>query len=137
MPDELDVKAAIEHLAGVARPIRLGYATLLDKWFPDAPPNTLVFSTIGRSFSSASTELHNGEVAAMWCTVEHLLSKGNEEVKNAVATGLIEAVLDEISAGRLDASVIVNHLGPRTKAYCRAWDQFTGFKTEGLGEGPR
>lgn len=63
---------------------------------------------------------------------ERLMVEGDNEVKDAVATCFLENLLNVASAGRIDASKFVDLLGPESRAYCRAWDEFTGVHTEGL-----
>lgn len=68
---------------------------------------------------------------AIWETVEELMMSGDERVKNAVATGFLEAILAAASGG-LSIVSLARHFGPATMGYCRAWDAVTGFKTEGI-----
>ena len=51
-----------------------------------------------------------------------------------VATGMLDALLGESSAGRFDMAVLAPFPGPETKAYCRSWDAFTGNTTPGIDE---
>lgn len=65
-------------------------------------------------------------------TIEQCLTEGDKLVREAVTTGLLEALLSESDDGRLDFKLISNYLGSKTLEYCRAWDQFTGCDTPGL-----
>jgi hypothetical protein len=64
--------------------------------------------------------------------IEQLTVDGDAEVKNAIATCFLENLLNVASTGRVDARKFVNLLGPKSRAYCKAWDEFTGVRTEGL-----
>jgi hypothetical protein len=128
----IDIASGIRLLLLSAAPIQARYEVLIKDWSPDMPPITLIFSAIGREFSSVNGQLSNAEHSSFWNAVEDLMVNGDEDVKNGVATGLIEAVLSEVTLGRLAARRFVDHLGPATKAYCRSWDEFTGCMTEGI-----
>ncbi len=63
---------------------------------------------------------------------ERLLVEGSSEVKDAIATCFLENLINVAGTDKLDASKFVNFLGPQSRAYCRAWDEFTGVRTPGL-----
>jgi hypothetical protein len=64
--------------------------------------------------------------------IEHLMLQGDDAVKDAVATCFLENLINRTSAGDIPAANFVHLLGPESVAYCKAWDEFTGVKTEGL-----
>jgi hypothetical protein len=110
----------------------MDHEKLVADWSPDVPPLTIVFSTFGRSLCTNAPTSTEAELAETFAAIEDLVTQGNEKVKDAVATGMLEAMLAESSPGKFDMSKIVSFLGPETKAYCRSWDTFTGIKTPGL-----
>jgi hypothetical protein len=63
--------------------------------------------------------------------IEFLMLNGDEDVKTATATGFLEAMLN-VTPEKIKASTYVPYLGKESIAYCKAWDRFTGVKTEGL-----
>jgi hypothetical protein len=66
---------------------------------------------------------------------EILLEHGSEDVKNAVATCYIENLVNTASDEKEKAvtyETFIPYLGPKSKEYCKAWDEFTGCKTPGL-----
>ena len=63
--------------------------------------------------------------------IEFLLNNGDSYVQDAVATGLLEDLLSR-SPDEINFRNFVHHLGTHTIEYCKAWDEFTGVKTEGL-----
>lgn len=65
-------------------------------------------------------------------SIEFLLEMGDEEVKDAVTTCFLENLLNAMSGGSMKAKDFVRYLKPLSIEYCRAWDAFTGIKTEGL-----
>jgi hypothetical protein len=64
--------------------------------------------------------------------IEELLTDGDQDVKDAVATCFLENLVNLASANKLFSPDFVPFLGPNSRAYCKAWDAFTGVKTEGL-----
>lgn len=134
MPDPapIDAHSAVNRLIRTAQHLRIAHERLIDEWSPDAPPLTIVFSNLGRSICRYASILTKTELAELCTVVEDLITRGEENVKNAVATGTLEAMLAESSAGRFDISLVAGLLGPETKAYCRSWDAFTGHDTECL-----
>jgi hypothetical protein len=56
---------------------------------------------------------------------------GNEEISTAAATCFLENLIN-ITPHQIDPATFIPFLGPESRAYCRAWDEFCGLKTEGL-----
>jgi hypothetical protein len=63
--------------------------------------------------------------------VEFLLCNGHELVQNAIATSFLEYLMSK-DPDEIKFSKFVKFLGKNAIDYCRAWDKFTGVKTEGL-----
>jgi len=134
MPERstIGVEAAVDALVTTADFFRAAYKQLVEEWSPDAPPVTIIFSSLGRSFCSHSSMSSKLALMNICAVIEELMSRGDDAVQDAVATGMLEAMLAESSAGRFDMSTLTPFLGTHTKAYCRAWDEFTGIHTPGL-----
>lgn len=64
--------------------------------------------------------------------IEMLIIEGNEEVRTAVTTCLLENLLNSVSWERILSETFVPYLGIKSKEYCKSWDKFTGVKTPGL-----
>ena len=63
--------------------------------------------------------------------VEFLLDKGNEAVKDAIATEYLEYLMN-IDSKEIKFRELVKFLGKHSLEYCKAWDKFTGVRTDGL-----
>jgi hypothetical protein len=63
--------------------------------------------------------------AGAFALVEERLAQGSTAMREAVATGLLEALASEVSGGRADPGTVAALLGPQSRAYLDAWDQFT------------
>jgi hypothetical protein len=55
----------------------------------------------------------------------------NDDVGRAAATCFLENVMNR-TPELIDPGQFVPLLGPKSKDYCRAWDQFCGVRTAGL-----
>lgn len=51
---------------------------------------------------------------------------------NAVCVCFLENLLNRASAKTIEYDRFIPFLGKKSKEYCKAWDKFTGVKTEGL-----
>ena len=132
MNSEFNTQMAIERLIGVSPVLKKSYQALMSEWQPQSPPITLVFAALGRCVSVEQDQLSHEVAKSIWSTVEDLLVSGSEVVKDAVATGFTEAVLSEVSSGRLSSSRFVPYIGSTTRMYCQEWDKFSGCSTEGI-----
>ncbi len=71
------------------------------------------------------------EIKNIFNLIELLLVNGDEFVQSAIATGLLEYLLSK-DPDEIKLSKFVKYWGENTFEYCKAWDRFTGVKTEGL-----
>jgi hypothetical protein len=71
------------------------------------------------------------EIKRIFDFVELLLQEGDQSMRNAAATGLLEDLLSKDPA-EIKFSTFVKHMGEEAIAYCKAWDEFTGVRTKGL-----
>lgn len=60
--------------------------------------------------------------------VERCIVQGSEEVAAGATTCFLEGIINRAGTG----SLAVHFMGPQSKSHCRAWDKFTGVKTQGL-----
>jgi hypothetical protein len=70
------------------------------------------------------------ELKEIFNYIEYLLQFGDDEVKNAAATCFLETISNQVPD--IKPSNFVPLLGKESKEYLKAWDEFTGVKTEGL-----
>ena len=77
-------------------------------------------------------EKEEKELKEIFLLIEHLVEKGDKSVKSATTTNFLENLINISSHGDFEPSTFIHYLGPKSKAYCKAWDEFTGVKTPGL-----
>lgn len=75
------------------------------------------------------------ELEAVFGQVESLIGEGTEPVKDAVATCFLENIVNRIEPGTAWRGLFVGLLGPRSLAFCKAWDAFSGGGVPGLDAG--
>jgi hypothetical protein len=63
--------------------------------------------------------------------VEYMLIDGDEPVQNAIATSFLEYLQNQ-DPDEIQFSKFSKYMGKEAIAYCKAWDEFTGCRTEGL-----
>lgn len=132
MNKQYDYEAAQTKLVQASPALKRCLDAIEADWSPDVPPTTIVFAALGRCFSSEHETISRDETKSIWACVEDLLVSGNDQVKNGIATGFVEAVLGDVSAGRLKADTLAGLIGEETVRYCRAWNKFTGCTIEGI-----
>ena len=71
-------------------------------------------------------------LGAIFQMVEQVMDEGDPTARDAIATCFLENLINQASAGNIPYSAFVGLLGPRSRAFCKAWDEFTGVPTEGL-----
>ena len=107
-------------------------SSVRDEWIPDEPPVTTLYAAFGRKIAAIAGDLNEASKKDLFSTIEECFVEGDEDVKSAIATGLLEILLNESSANRFDFRVASPFLGEYSRKHCRDWDSFTGCKTPGL-----
>ncbi len=70
-------------------------------------------------------------VEGVFHLIEDMVQSKCEPVATAATTGFLECLVNSITED-FPAKVFVGLLGPKSKEYIKAWDKFTGVKTDGL-----
>jgi hypothetical protein len=63
--------------------------------------------------------------------IEDFMINGDSDIKNAAATCFLENLMN-VTGEKISAKSFIHLLGKESREYCKAWDEFTGVKTEGL-----
>lgn len=80
-------------------------------------------------------QINHGErdnLKTIFDLIEEMITEGDQDVQDVVATCFLENLINLASANKLYSPDFVPFLGPNSREYCKAWDRFTGVKTEGL-----
>src|SRR5688572_33092638 len=131
--DTPELDATLSDLAAASTVLARALAASRESWAPDPPPPTAVMGDLGSALVAAIDELDDGAIARVAAAIERGLEHPSDLVKDAVATGLIEAAMaatvEEPAGARF-----LRELGPRALAYARDWDTFGGLRTPGVWE---
>jgi len=94
-------------------------------------------STVHGVFSDFSTLVINKlEIGALsngkqlFSFIESVIDSGGDPA-DAACTCFLENILNRIP-GSIDPSSFVQYLGPKSREFCKGWDEFTGIKTDGV-----
>ena len=124
----------VRRIAVLSKPTEKALKALEADWNPDAPPVTIAWAEMAHAIASHVMNIPEDSSAALFNHAEGLLVQGDEDTKAGVATGFLESLLAQSSAGRMDFQLIGPLLGKECREYCRAWDTFCGVRTGGLHE---
>ncbi|WP_116209385.1 hypothetical protein [Streptomyces olivoreticuli] len=105
-------------------------ANIVEEDEDDVPPLTVRLGTLGRVFGEQSAEFTPEQSRRVLRLLELIQAEGSDEDGTAVATGFFEALLNAWDKG-FDLRSIWADVGPKSRAHCRAWNDFTGVETPG------
>lgn len=63
--------------------------------------------------------------------IEEALTGQDDDISNAAAVSFLENLLNR-TPSEIAPEVLVPLLGPQSRVFCRAWDEWTGVRTPGL-----
>lgn len=126
----MDVRDMLRRFSDCAEPLRKRTEEVYEFWGEDVPPNTVAAGEMGWETCEVIDLLTDSEMKKIADLVEQMCGEG-DDVATAVMTGFLEAF---VARATEKESVVkfVRMLGPESRAYCEAWDRFTGVVTPGL-----
>jgi len=80
----------------------------------------------------SADEICASELECIVKLVEEALESGDPTEADGIATGFLEQILSLADEQPEAVRKVVAMLGPEARAYCVAWDRFTGVRTPGL-----
>lgn len=101
-------------------------------WVGEAPGLCLYMSEFSGYVCQIVLSEKNGELKPIFALIEHFMVEGDGDVQDAVATCFLENLLNQSSAGNVNAEVFAPLLGNKSRSYCQSWDHFTGVETKFL-----
>ena len=91
---------------------------------PDQEIPTSWLGYLGRALAVVLPSLERETTNAAFQVIEDHL-RSNDELRTGITTGLLEALANAVSSGRLPGPTLAAVLGPESRAYIDAWDEFT------------
>lgn len=92
---------------------------------PDMEIPVLWMSSVGHAVSSTLVAMADDQQRAIFDEVESGMRSGGELLRTALATGLLEAIANDMDRGIVPRDLVATLLGAHSRAYLEAWDQFT------------
>ncbi len=77
-------------------------------------------------------EFKEQELQVIFDLIESMIVEGTEEVKDAACTGFLESILNPITADSPFLELVNRLVGPHSRAYCKAWLEFSGNTLPGF-----
>lgn len=91
---------------------------------PDHEIPTSWLGYLGQALAEVLPSLERETVNAAFQVVEDHL-RSDDALRTGITTGLLEALANAVSSGRLPGPTLAAVLGPESRAYIDAWDEFT------------
>lgn len=127
-PRSLDRSAAVTQLLNLAPSFRSVWDNYLAYWAQEPPGACLDFGEFASFVHDAITEERRLDLPAIFDFIERCLAEGDDEVQAGASTCFLENLQNK----ETPPAAWVPLLGPRSMAFCQAWDAFTGVQTPGL-----
>jgi hypothetical protein len=90
-----------------------------------------VFAVFSHYVAGRLTHGADPELRKVFEYVESKLMDDDSEVENAACTCFLENLMNRVPE-TIPPGHLVPFLGPKSRRFCRAWDQWCGMQTEGL-----
>jgi hypothetical protein len=102
----------------------------IEYWGNEEPGLCNDLSEFSDYVSDLIADKKNKKLNDIFELIEKFMVEGEQSVKEAVSTCFLENLINTLPSD--STKIFVNLLGSESSAYCVAWDEFTGVKTEGL-----
>ncbi|WP_066588152.1 DUF7674 family protein [Sphingomonas pruni] len=89
-------------------------------------------AAIGAAIGSKRAPISDANKKRIFDYAEYLLRFGSDQVSNAVATSMLEAIWNAALESSFDFESVDSFLGPEARRYLVAWDDFNDRRTPGL-----
>lgn len=106
-----------------------------DYWIPKSGPVSAcaLFLHVTSVVQTRFVEGDYVHAEPLFALIERFISEGDERLSTAACTCFIESLQNAASHGnQFEFAHFVGLLGSKSMEHARAWDKFTGVKTEGL-----
>ena len=74
------------------------------------------------------------ELKDIFSLTEFFINEGEDAVKGASSANFLENLINRTSWHTIRPESFIHYLGPKSKKFCKKWDEFTGVATPGLWE---
>ncbi len=106
----------------------------VENWLPEKGPISphRILSVISHLVEREFLQGRYDQAKNLFDLIEKFIVNGNENVADAACTCFIENLQNYCGSNGFEGSHFVSLLGSKSRDYAKAWNEFTGVKTEGL-----
>jgi hypothetical protein len=122
----------VRRLASLSPQTKARFEALNLGGLPEILQMTSGFREIGRAIGSKRAPVSDRDMKRLMKEAERLLTIGDNQVSNAVATGLLEEIWRSAHESGFDFSRLDPHLGAECRRFLVRWDAFNKVVTPGL-----
>ena len=72
------------------------------------------------------------ELKNLFSLVETMQNEGTQDVKDAIATGFLESIVNPVTKDTAYLPLLVSLLGEKSRAYCKEWLKLSGEELPGI-----
>ena len=130
----MDKKTIVEQVCSILPTFRSFGEEYLNDFYDEALGTnvSLDMSALAVFVGEAFSDNKDMDFSQLFLYLEEVLVGDDEKAADAVATCFLENLINKSSHGEFSSLKFVKLLGPESREYCKAWDEFTGATTEGL-----
>jgi hypothetical protein len=128
----MTIEEAMDRFDSIHKRLFEARAALAAEWRPDHPPPSLVMAAYAATVCQHISDLSTICRRTIFEAVEDIMTDGEDDAKDAVATSFLEGLQARASCGSFNFRDVADLLDPKSRDYCREWDKFTGVETPGL-----
>lgn len=110
----------IEALADLSPRLRSSLIAENEYWKPDAPPMTIVLTTLGGEIFSEMKSAAPS-MASVFLVVEDAMKDEDPNFVEVVGTGFLEAIAHQAYKDAVCQDLLLKNLGEKSSVYVRRW----------------
>lgn len=114
----------LQTLIGLDPAVGKSVERLVASWFPEAPPVTIIFSQAGDTIADHLAQMSVDTQREIFDVIERGMTSQEEELRNAVATGLIEALVGKSDRQPGLFAQFEQLFGPASAKHAMEWQRF-------------
>jgi hypothetical protein len=118
---DVDVSVFFLRLAEADTAARSAYEATAPAW-PDGPPLTLLASLMAKAVVAQVEADLSARWGAVLAIAEEALAESDEQTKDIVATGFLEALLGEAIRRNVGTEVLRTQLGDLSREFVQGWE---------------
>lgn len=94
---------------------------VVDEWRPERPPVTTLFASLGDRIAGDFVNAGGDVNRRVFSLIEQAMDSDDQKLVTAVATGLIEALVNRASRSEGLWIEMASLMGPRSRHHAEAW----------------